>query len=239
MHFLLFFSRNRSAVRTSPPHNESAAQQPENLPSAVDISVNEDEREPTIVGHGDFRARRERGRIKNKAKFNDKAVRKRNSVVFSVKCCRGNCRQLFENKSAMMYHVSSYHARGIKKTFQCYLCRAKFIQKANLTIHMNTKHPKPVCPPQSEGEAFRRQILRSMHGSLHRCAKCKIPFATKKSLQCHKYLKHKRRSLSTESLRALMKVKHTKKAQYKCPKCPNRYFNDIVLLKHWAEEHAN
>lgn len=277
--FLSFF-RNRPAVHAF-LSCESVAQQPENPPSALTVTVNENEKKPVNTPHRDFRACRRRVTTKKNAKYSGKAVRS-DGVVFSVKCCSGNCRQLFESKSAMLHHVSSYHAKRIKKKFECYLCKAIFLtkqllhihtssshlprvryqcsiracskvftQKCNLTKHISANHPNTRLPPQLKGEVFRQHILRSMHGSSHRCAKCKIQFATKKSLQCHKYLKHRRQSVfkcpvsscsriysSNESFRAHMKVEHTKKAQYKCPKCPKRYFNDIVLLKHWTEEHA-
>lgn len=73
--------------------------------------------------------------------------------VFPVKCCR-RCSEVFENVPTMRYHVRTYHAKGVKRTYECYLCNTKLLEKPLLRCHMNARHilqkgflcPFPMCP---------------------------------------------------------------------------------------------
>lgn len=63
-----------------------------------------------------------------------------NTVQFSVKCGRGACKNLFESDGARMYHISTYHQRGIEKTYECIVCKSTMNFFSNLKTHVNKYH---------------------------------------------------------------------------------------------------
>lgn len=88
---------------------------------------------------------------KRKTKSKRKIVKKKNVGKFHVKC-RGHCKDLFESKDAMMFHMNSYHVKGIKRIFACHLCKKIFTERKTLFHHMNavhSRHKRFVCPFQN------------------------------------------------------------------------------------------
>lgn len=68
-----------------------------------------------------------------------KVVQEQINSKFSIECM-GKCKEFFGSKEAMAYHKTSYQRRGIKKTFECYLCKITFAEKLKFRIHMNAVH---------------------------------------------------------------------------------------------------
>lgn len=175
---ILAFRQNDidSFVYNSSPRNTS---KPNNSPQSKDIlsdseafnrtesKVESDDR--STDGFGD--------RIENALTKNHKILDKTLNAKhrrFKIRCTaanRGNCREAFESWNAMKYHASTYHARGIKKTFSCYLCRRSFPRPHRIQEHIDSVHcgSKPFpCPNHSCSEYFSfRNNLKRHIDSVH------------------------------------------------------------------------
>lgn len=78
---------------------------------------------------------------KSKTKSSVKEANKQQkSTKFSVKCGWRACVEMFESKSAVKYHIATFHPKLIKKKFECYLCKKKLSEKKTLFPHMNAFH---------------------------------------------------------------------------------------------------
>lgn len=57
-----------------------------------------------------------------------------------IKCGWRSCKNFFQSDGDAMYHMEQYHARGLKKTFECHLCKTPIVNVISLKQHMNAKH---------------------------------------------------------------------------------------------------
>lgn len=81
--------------------------------SVIEISSTEDETDTDIDDA--------RPRIPDKNQMNVKANAV-NKNDFQINCVRGECKELFQCWDALIFHATSYHAKGIKIEFHCHLC---------------------------------------------------------------------------------------------------------------------
>lgn len=68
------------------------------------------------------------------------AGNKSSQGYFPVKCGRRSCKNFFESDGDALYHMAQYHARGLKKTNECHLCKIPIVNAITLKQHMNAKH---------------------------------------------------------------------------------------------------
>lgn len=74
-------------------------------------------------------------------------------IKLPVKCATGYCKETFGTVAAMKYHLSVFHAKGVTKTYQCYICKLTRRDKGKIQIHINGVHshakafkcPFPTC----------------------------------------------------------------------------------------------
>lgn len=104
--------------------------------TVVVVSSDDDEEPIPRLKVRDSKKRKKNIPARNKKKSNGKAT----VIVedFKVKCI--TCRELFENNDALIYHKSTYHARGIKRIFHCYFCKKSMQKKQKLKNHVNAVH---------------------------------------------------------------------------------------------------
>lgn len=100
-----------------------------------------------------------------------------------VQCrSRGVCKELFENRAAMMFHLANYHAKGIKKIFECLLCRRTLKSRYGLNQHMNSQHDREIRykrPIRNCSKIFTQRSSLEFHAnavhtrkSAPKCSKC-------------------------------------------------------------------
>lgn len=99
---------------------------------------------------------------------------------------RKMCKESFESCDAMMLHLASYHARGIKKTFCCHLCKETFTEHKSIRRHMKSVHNDQLrfaCPIQTCLKIFTRKDTLLRHtNQFHtkkiefKCSKCPMKF---------------------------------------------------------------
>lgn len=83
---------------------------------------------------------------------------------FSIKCGSWTCKEYFENWASMKYHQEMYHRKGIKRTFQCYLCRKTLVSRQMVHRHVNSSHlGQYVCPFSICSETFRHARVLKWH----------------------------------------------------------------------------
>lgn len=83
-----------------------------------------------------------------------------------IRCVRGCIKNFFESIDSMMYHIETYHARGNKKMFECYLCRKTCELKRTLHSHMKNQHfgrPWLMCPFAMCVRTFSADIVLKRH----------------------------------------------------------------------------
>lgn len=80
--------------------------------------------------------------IENKARFSDTVADKRGESILSIKCGWRHCKEMFENEDARGYHQVNYHRIGIKKTYECYLCKRSLSANAYIRKHMRAVHTR-------------------------------------------------------------------------------------------------
>lgn len=177
-----------------------------------------------------------------------------NLSAFPTKCSTKQCKELFENTEAMQEHESSYHKKGIKKTFQCYLCRKSIktkraVQSHMSSIHMGKKSFK--CPIASCSKVFatKGNAMRHMNGVHNqafpfKCMKCPKKFNHASSFKYHvAHCKH-RRGKTIASKKSLQRYRYSKqnaRKKFKCPMktCPKSYSSKSNLKRHINNKHAN
>lgn len=75
---------------------------------------------------------------KSKRLANGGVANKQRNAYFPVKYPQ--CKEFFASVDAVWYHVETYHAVGIKRTFKCHLCKKVLINQTKLQFHMNALH---------------------------------------------------------------------------------------------------
>lgn len=112
---------------------------------------------------------------------------------------RGVCKESFENRDAMMYHLANYHGKGTKTTYECHLCRQISPNKANLQRHLkrHTGHVRFECPIRKCPRNFTAKASLERHVNvIHTkeiafgCSKCSMKFYRKDVLITHLANKH-------------------------------------------------
>lgn len=124
-----------------------------------------------------------------------------NCENFIFKCIRGCPKNVFESFDEMMYHANSFHVKGIKNTFECYLCREAPLTRRNLQQHLNTKH-KPyhrfVCMIEKCTRTFTRKSDLKRHqkrtlvhnfSRVFNCTTCSMKF-----IRIDRLMRHIRRT---------------------------------------------
>lgn len=124
-----------------------------------------------------FRADNDRassGNVPHKLKTSRSKVTSRHRIC-KVKCGapnRGSCKESYDSYDAMMHHVKHYHAKGIKKTFECHLCQKSLSRKVSIQGHIKLVHTglkSFECPNQSCSRGFFRESNLKQHiDSVHR-----------------------------------------------------------------------
>lgn len=174
---------------------------------------------------------------KSKKKMKRKAVK--NVAQFLVNC-QSNvmCKDLFESWDSMEYHVTTYHAEGIKRKFSCYLCKRSLGTRHTLQQHINTVHIglRPFqCPFLKCSQTFAQKVNLQYHTNIthakkdvHKCKKCPMIFYRKWLLRCHLVNEHGIGSIhrchmcnkslaNRNSLQLHMDSIHRGLGRFKCP----------------------
>lgn len=129
---------------------------------------------------------------KTKKKFKRKIVESK--FVFACESA-GKCYQTFESMDAMNYHVSTYHAKGVKKTVICYLCEKTYtfrkdLQKHVISAHTRFRHfncPFPMCLSRYNQYSNLKRHISTVHANsdTFKCSKCPKIFYRKVLLKHH------------------------------------------------------
>lgn len=123
---------------------------------------------------------------KNEESADSNIVKDKNSGYYPIKCGKLNCKEFFQNKDAMRYHLDIYHVRGIKKTFECHLCGKTFTLRTVFENHMNSVHTRQqrfICPFTT----------------------CKMVFYQKSSIERHIKCKHSGNVASSTKVKQILK----------------------------------
>lgn len=120
-----------------------------------------------------------------------------NNWKFKVNCNERNCKEIFDSRTSLVYHVNYYHAKGIKKNFECHLCKRSFPVKRDFRRHFDAVHSalKPFkCANESCLKLFSRKgnlmrHIETVHLGLKpfQCPnqKCSKRFTLKGNLKRH------------------------------------------------------
>lgn len=76
----------------------------------------------------------------NKEIANSRLDDRRNDDKFPNHCVWPGCKQVFESKSAQLYHLTVFHRLSAKKIFQCHLCKTTLMDIRSLKQHMSKLH---------------------------------------------------------------------------------------------------
>lgn len=158
--------------------------------------------------------------------------KEQNQAKTPVKCERPFCNQLFESVGAWNYHVEHYHARGVKNTFECHLCKKPMREKAFLLRHMNGVHfgqQMFLCPFRgcsaklSRKDHLKRHITMVHSKTMYPCDVCNRPFT------------------SAEALRGHNKRTHYSQTRFKCrmPSCSKVFSRKAILREHVLNDHRD
>lgn len=179
----------------------------------------------------------------------------RNNETFSVKCCRHGCNELFENFEAMVHHVTVYHAKGIKNTFNCHECKKTLGSKWFLRQHMNSVHmglrtykcPFPNCSKSFVRNQYLKQHTNGVHtkSNTFKCQKCPRKFYYKSHLIRHLAYEHgkgnthfcylcKKKFAARHDLQHHMNAVHTRHIRFQCPirSCSKIFAWKVNLNRH-------
>lgn len=164
------------------------------------FSFSDDE---TEVGKGDFNTDcvelYKNGVSQQKPKTAGK-MKMNNRRCFKVNCVsppKAHCKESFHSWDEMMYHVTTYHEKGIKKTFECHSCEKPFPTKHRIRRHIRSVHiglKQFKCPNRSCSKSFSqkghlKQHIDSVHSGLKpfECPNrsCSKKFSNKSNLKRH------------------------------------------------------
>lgn len=171
----------------------------------------------------------------------DKVIDSKSATNPLIKCSRNvNCKEYFESIDAMKYHVLTYHAAGVKKSFSCHLCGRSFPRNPLLRFHVKSKHtgqvPRIPCLIQTCSMTFiqkrsMKQHVNAVHTKkiAYKCPKCPMKFYNIDNLKYHLGAKHDKgnssfrchvcdvRICSKSSLKVHINSVHMGIKPFKCP----------------------
>lgn len=177
---------------------------------------------------------------------------KQSNDNFSIKC-HWNCKNVFESMDAMMYHAKDFHARGIKRTFECHLCKKVSARKEHLETHIVRIHSRRAslpCPFPACARMFyvkqdlRTHIINVHDGKTEEAQKQQSEnsngcdnngFSIKCQKNCEEYF---------ESLDAMvhhLNVFHTKgiKNTFECHLCKQKRSDKTSIRRHLNSFHSH
>lgn len=196
------------------------------------------------------------------AKSRRNAAKNEQNLLFK---CRtpGACKESFKNRDALMFHMATYHAKGIERSFCCYLCKDAFKLKSNLRRHMKSIHNghgqlRFVCPIQTCSREFTEKAslkrhLNAVHTqkSAFKCSKCPMMFSYKNNLIRHLANIHGERttfrcylckepSHTKKALQMHMIQIHSGRSSFKChfPMCSKSFTHKGNLNVHTNAVHT-
>lgn len=181
-----------------------------------------------------IKKRKEDTSAKKQKSVSNKAVHKQRSK--RVNCCQSrilNCKETFDNWQAMMYHVTTYHAKRIKRTFECHLCGKSFTSKRCIQQHVASVHtglrpfkcPNRFCLKSFPQKGHLKQHIDSIHLGLKpfKCPNrlCSKSFSRKSILEAH-----------IESLHTWESCPNIKENRLRCISsgAPYRYFRELIMI---------
>lgn len=98
------------------------------------------------------------------------------------------CGRTFHNNSTFQMHANSHAPPGIRRTFECYLCKKVVNTKVALSYHMGNHCPRPklichVCSSEfARKSSLDRHIITHIDIYPFTCPHCDKKFKFKKSL---------------------------------------------------------
>lgn len=185
--------------------------------------------------------------VEKNGKSNKRKVRK-----VKIKCTYGKCKQTFKSNDALMYHVTTYHAKGINKTLECHLCQKQLTSLYHLQSHIDTKHTgikRHTCEFGSCSKSFTRKESLKVHidvshtkPNVFQCMMCPKNFVRKSELSTHLTVFHRegayscelcnRKCLTKGGITKHMKVVHNGQSLIRCPVCLVTFSNKRQLSVH-------
>lgn len=183
--------------------------------------------------------------------------RKGTMEPFTIKCrSNRNCKDLFENREAVFYHVRTYHARRRERTFECHLCKKLLSDRTKIQRHMKSMHNGgrlfrcsfPDCSKIfSQNAALKEHIDIRMHQITFACYLCSKTLGTSRSLGMHMKSLHTHQSLfyciycskgytQKRYLVTHMQTVHT--GTFECTQCSRRFNCENRLRAHMESKHG-
>lgn len=180
---------------------------------------------------------------------------------FTVICrARGKCKDLFESRDAMVFHMRTYHARRQNQnTFECHLCKKVLGEKQSLQRHLNKEHFNRslfkcsfgVCSKSFTRKDYLEKHICAEHTKQPRfnCTMCSEKFNYKCNLERHLANRHgegttyccylcKMSFAEKRSLLGHMNSVHLFTSLHlKCPMCPASYAYKRALTRHMISAH--
>lgn len=193
-------------------------------PAMMCITLTDTDSESDEDGSARTEPQTDSGRIlssESKTNVNSRKVSTFAHKLYPIKC-RWKCPCLFESRNAMMYHVRTYHRRGVQKTFECHLCKSTLCGRGALLEHMNSRHSHRkcfICPHSMCSQIFYREL----------------------SLQQHLKFLHSKRPIAEKSWRCKA-ANQPSRCSYpvKCAwqSCHNCFESEDAMMYHVARYHA-
>lgn len=165
-------------------------------------------------------------------KENTEKLKPRKSVEhFPVRCVTWNCPAWFESSDAMIYHLNTYHERGIRKIFNCHLCEKTHTSLRTLQMHFTNIHSGPdrypcsvaTCSKSFVSKVIMRRHVNGVHTKqiTYDCTKC--------SFKSH-YKQHLKRHLTRV---------HDESGPHKCCWCKMTFDTKQMLQQHKESLHKS
>lgn len=165
-------------------------------PTVYISSINDDGHNTKI---DDVKTRAECTSSQKRKSAHDKAIATHGSSKGKCERFKGRhiCKESFDTWDAKMYHVTTYHVKGIRTTFGCHLCKKSFARKWRTQNHIRSIHAGLKlfkCPSRSCSKSFSEKgnlikHIDAVHSRLRpfTCPfqMCPKRFAAKQMLQRH------------------------------------------------------
>lgn len=259
-------SNEYSAIEASPKHCETPPSTPINIvqqrypktskatPTMCISLIDTDSEDEGDDAHKDhIETHKQNTFAKKRKSAGNKVTTTRQQCVF-----RSNCTETFGSWDAMIYHGLFFHAAGIKKYFECYLCKKQFPKPCTAKRHIGAVHTglKPFkCQKCLRCFAMKSTLNVHMIG-VHsnerpfQCPRrlCSMRFKRKRTLQAHIKAVHFRlrpfKSPDPSSSKSFFEKAHVKihirnvHWGLKPFKCPDRLCLKSVARKSEMERHA-